>query len=233
MVGPLLRSFGSRSAGDDRRNSSTALRGCLDYIGPCLITGWVQHPRQPIREVVLQGGAHQLSLAQPTLRRPDVASLQGGDGQVGFSLAIDEQLPLVVFTGRPAVVALDEQGGAVGELLMNGESSQTVRRLRAALDPRHRGLRGHWDGFDPQTGDLVGWAHHGRRGEAVVWLQQGGEPPRPVPCNLPRHDILENGLPRACGFQIPWPLPADPDSGRARPLLSLDREGLLPLAAAG
>ena len=231
LFNPLLRSFGSRSAAGSRPTPSSKLLGYLESIGPTLITGWVLQPYQPIRGVILQAGAHRLALASPTRARPDVAQVHGGDGLVGFALAIDEQLPLVVFTGRPAVVVINEQGREIGELLMGKDAARTERSLRAALDPQHRGLRGHWDGIDPQTGDLVGWAHHGRRGDAMVWLQRGEEDPQPVPCNLPRADILENAQPRACGFRIPWPLPPDP--GSVPPQLSLDRAGLLPLPAAG
>lgn len=232
LFGPLLRSIGSRASGGDRQQGASERLGCLESVGPCGITGWVWSPRQRIREVVLQAGPHQLARARPSLLRPDVAGVHGGDGLAGFALTIDDQLPLVVFEDRPAVVVINDRGRAIGELLLAQEVEPSERSLRAALDPRHRGLRGHWDGFDPQTGDLVGWAHRGRRGSASVWLQRAGAAPQRIACNLPRTDIPANGQPRACGFRIAWPLPQEPP-GSPPPQLSLDREGLLPLPAPG
>lgn len=231
MVGPLLRSFGSRSPGGEDSTAARGLLGCLEFVGPTLITGWALRSHQPIRGVILLAGSHRLSQASLSEVRPDVAHAHGGDGRAGFALAIDENLPLVVFAGRPAVMAIDEQDRTIGALLLARDPLLSERRLRAALDPRNRGLRGHWDGIDPQSGDLLGWAHRGRRGAAAVWLQRANAAPERVECNLSRADILDNGQARACGFRIPWSLPSL--EGSPPPQLSLDPEGWLPLPSAG
>lgn len=209
----------------------TELLGCLDFIGPSLVSGWALHCNRPVQQVRLTAGGHLLAAAPCTQQRPDVAAEQGGDGQVGFVLTIDEQLPLVRFDGPHALVAFDADGNRLGEVCHGQGEGISRRLLAAALDPALRGRVGHCDGFAAEGACLTGWAHQGRRGPCGIWLQRPGHSPIPVACDQPRADILRQGQALACGFRVAWPEPGSPEAAGLR--LTFDPQGLLPLPGQG
>jgi hypothetical protein len=180
------------------------LLGSLELISPTLLTGWVFHPRAELSEVRLLSGNRLIGAAPIDGDRPDVAAHLGRSGRFGFELHLRDDHPDPVAMEPLRMLAISADGSARFVLHLPGASTAaTEARLRAALSPALRGLRGHFDGLSPGGQELQGWCY-GHRGEvATVWLQAEGLPPRALRCTLHRPGMGAQGHVEDCGFSLP------------------------------
>lgn len=167
------------------------------------------HPGAELSEVRLLSGSRLIGSAPIDGERPDVAAHLGRSGRFGFELRLGDDYPEPV-AGEPLrMLALSADGSARFALTLPGAAAAaTEARLRTALSPALRGLRGHFDGLSPDGQELQGWCY-GHRGEvATVWLQAEGLPPRALRCTLHRPGMGAQGHAEDCGFSLPvfaWP----------------------------
>lgn len=167
------------------------------------------HPGADLSEVRLLSGSRLIGAAPIDGERPDVAAHLGRSGRFGFELHLGDDHPEPV-AGEPLrVLALSADGSARFALTLSGASAATTEaRLRTALSPALRGLRGHFDGLSPDGQELQGWCY-GHRGEvATVWLQAEGLAPQALRCTLHRPGMGAQGHVEDCGFSLPvlaWP----------------------------
>jgi hypothetical protein len=184
------------------------VRGGIDLITPSLVSGWVQHPDLQLVEVRLLVGQHLFAQALIQEPRPDVEEHIGVRGHFGFRLVIPADLPLLSPDEEPRLLALTADGSQRLPLTLQGDPAATVSRLRAALAPQNRGLRGHFDGFSADGTALQGWCYRPTGGVATVWLQADGLPPHACTCDQYRPGMAEQGHSEWSGFSLPlneWP----------------------------
>ncbi|MEB3259324.1 MAG: hypothetical protein VKP63_01705 [Cyanobacteriota bacterium] len=204
------------------------LQGGIELITPSLLTGWAYHPHHVLSDVRLLAGPHLLAQARIDHPRPDVQDHLQTTGCFGFQLEIPADLPLVRIEAAPQVLALSADGSQRFALSLLGSRSSTQQRLRAALEPERRGLRGHFDGLTPDGTKLHGWCYQvGGRTPAKVWLQAAELPPRELVCQQLRPGMASQGHVEACGFSLAianWP-----EAAGATVWATFDPEGLLRL----
>lgn len=197
-----------RSVGGRDRRSLAPLRGGIDLITPSLVSGWVQHPQLTLVEVRLLVGQHLFAQGLIQEPRPDVEEHLGVRGNFGFQLEIPADLPLLAIDEEPRLLALTADGSERLPIGLQGNSAHTGARLRAALAPQQRGLRGHFDGFSADGAALQGWCYRPSGGVATVWLWAEGLPPRPCVCDQYRPGMAEQGHSEWSGFALAiadWP----------------------------
>lgn len=219
----------------DRRNDGApdqGARGGIELITPSLISGWVFHPLQPLTEVRLLLGPHLIAHSRIDRWRPDVEEHLKAKGIFGFQLEIPADLPALAIASSPEVLALSADGQQRIPLQLLGTNRQlTADRLRTALRPEFRGLRGHFDGLSPDGLALQGWCYTAAGGTATVWLHADGLPTREILCDQLRPGMTNHGHPDRCGFALAL---ADwPEAAGREIRASFDRVGELLLPQVG
>lgn len=205
-----------------------SLKGNLEVITPSLITGWVHHSEVPLSEVRLLSGSQLIAMAFINDDRPDVGAMLDLPGPFGFQLQIPDQRPDLDATQPLRVLALTSDGTSRFTLLLPSLSdADSESRLRAALAPELRGLRGHFDGLSPDQSELTGWCYSSTNGQASVWLHAEGLSPRKVPCWQHRPGLAVEGHPQDCGFALA--LSDWPQVGGRNVWASFDEAGVLRL----
>ena len=135
------------------------LQGGLELISPTLIAGWVFHPSAKFSEVRLVMGPHLIAQALINHSRPDVEDALGIRATLGFELEIPADLPLITLGYEPAFLALTADGSQRVTLSLLDHPKSTTDRLRLALDPKFRGLKGHFDGLNSDRTAFIGWCY--------------------------------------------------------------------------
>lgn len=204
---PRLGWFRRRKASPS--GAEKALQGSLELVTPTLLSGWVFHPSADLSEVRLVSGTRLIATAPIAVERPDVNAHLGHSGCFGFALALPDDRPDPV-AGEPLrLLALSADGGARFEIRLAGAAAaSTEMRLRAALAPALKGLRGHFDGLSPDGRELQGWCYGQHGSVATVWLQAEGLAPRALHCTQHRPGMAAQGHVEDCGFSLPvhaWP----------------------------
>ncbi|MFZ0408007.1 MAG: phytanoyl-CoA dioxygenase family protein [Cyanobium sp.] len=192
-----------------QRQPQKPLQGMVDVITPSQVLGWVHHRALQLIEVRLVLGAQLIAMAPIDLDRPDVAERLGRSGRFGFQLEIPDSHPDPAPGESLRLLAMTaDRAFCFPLVLANDAGPLTAERLRAALAPELRGMRGHFDGLSADGLELRGWCYSRSSGPATVWLQVEGLPPRAVSCNLPRPGMAAQGHAEICGFVLPlhlWP----------------------------
>ena len=197
-----------RKAADD--DGGKLLQGSLELITPTLLSGWVFHPRDMLCEVRLVSGNKLINSSPIDVARPDVCKHLNRNGSFGFNLALPEAFPDPLPIEPLTVLALNADGSCRHAVVqMGSQAGATEKRLRAALAPAMRGLRGHFDGLSPDGRELQGWCYSPHGGVATVWLHaEGGIRPRAFRCSVHRPGMEAQGHVDNCGFVLPlhdWP----------------------------
>lgn len=224
---PLVRAFWSWQA-RQKKKSLAAIKGSIETISPTSITGWIFHPEIPFCEVRLICGAQLIASAAIDGNRPDVAAHVGRSGCFGFTLGIPDSHPIPAAAESVTLLAITADGQVSCPVtLRKRDAPATEERLRAALSPTFRGLIGHFDGLSPDGALLHGWCYSRLGGEATVWLQSPGLPPRPLTCREQRPGLATEGHPEESGFC--FPLASWPEAAGQEVWASFDEKGDLRL----
>lgn len=204
---PRLGWFRRRKA--PQSGAEKALQGNLELVTPTLLSGWVFHPSADLCEVRLVSGTRLIAAAPVAGDRPDVRAHIGRDGHFGFELALPDDRPDADAAEPLRLLALSADGSARFEIRLAGAAAaSTEARLRAALAPTMKGLRGHFDGLSPDGRELQGWCYGQHGSVATVWLQAEGLAPRALRCSQHRPGMAAQGHVEDCGFSLPvheWP----------------------------
>ncbi|MFM1798972.1 MAG: hypothetical protein RLZZ117_1250 [Cyanobacteriota bacterium] len=220
-----MRLVAGQRQGDD---SDRMLQGGIEVITPSLIAGWAHHPEHTLCDVRLLAGPHLLAQARIDHLRPDVETHLQRTGVFGFQLEIPADLPLLRIEAPPQVLALTADGSHRFLLTYIGSRPSTEQRLRAALEPERRGLRGHFDGLTPDGTKIHGWCYQaGERSPARVWFHGKDLATKVVTCQEQRPGMALQGHSETCGFHLAvadWP-----EAAGATIWASFDSEGLLRL----
>jgi hypothetical protein len=200
---PRLNWLRFRRASQD--DGAKLLQGSIELISPSLLSGWVFHPLDQLCEVRLVSGTRLIASSPIDVARPDVCVHLGRSGNLGFNLALPESFPDPEPSERLSVLALNADGSCRHGLYQLGSTpGATEARLRAALAPAMRGLRGHFDGLSPDGRELQGWCYSPNGGVATVWLHaEGGGAPRALRCSVHRPGMEAQGHLDNCGFVLP------------------------------
>lgn len=204
---PRLGWFRRRQA--PQNGPEKLLQGSLELVTPTLLSGWVFHPSADLSEVRLVSGTRLMAAAPIAVERPDVCAHLGRAGSFGFELALSDDRPDPA-DGEPLrLLALSADGSSRFEIRLLGAAAPTTEaRLRAALAPEMRGLRGHFDGLSADGRELQGWCYGQHGSVATVWLQAEGLAPRALRCTQHRPGMAAQGHVEDCGFSLPlyeWP----------------------------
>lgn len=204
---PRLGWFRRRQAPPN--GAEKGLQGSLELITPTLLSGWVFHPSADLSEVRLVGGTRLIAAAPIAVDRPDVSAHLGREGCFGFALTLADDRPDPAADEPLRLLALSADGSARFELRLAGAAAAgTEARLRAALAPEMKGLRGHFDGLSADGRELQGWCYGQHGSVATVWLQAEGLAPRALRCTQHRPGMAAQGHVEDCGFSLPlqeWP----------------------------
>jgi hypothetical protein len=192
-----------------RQSANICCFGGIELITPNELVGWLLHPQHSLYQVQLLWGDQLIASAPINLERPDVCEHLGQSGSFGFRLEIPDERPLVTDVAGPLVLALTADGSfSCPVTLISGSATTTSKRLRRALEPDLRGLRGHFDGLSSDESELQGWCYSPNVESATVWLHAEGLCPRPLRCTVQRPGMSDKGHPEKCGFSLPllsWP----------------------------
>jgi hypothetical protein len=204
---PRLGWFRRRQA--PQNGPEKLLQGSLELVTPTLLSGWVFHPTADLSEVRLVSGTRLIAAAPIAVDRADVRAHLGRAGSFGFELALPDDRPDPV-DGEPLrLLALSADGSSRFEIRLLGAAAPTTEaRLRSALAPAMRGLRGHFDGLSADGRELQGWCYGQHGSVATVWLQAEGLAPLPLRCTQHRPGMAAQGHVEDCGFSLPlyeWP----------------------------
>jgi len=205
---PRLNWFRFRRASHD--DGAKLLQGSIELISPTLVSGWVFHPLDQLSEVRLVCGTRLIAFSPIDISRPDVCVHLGQSGNLGFNLALPDSFQDPMPGETLSVLALNADGSSRHRIYQLGSTAAvTEARLRSALAPAMRGLRGHFDGLCPDGRELQGWCYSPHGGAATVWLHaEGGGAPRALRCSGHRPGMEAQGYLDNCGFAMPlhdWP----------------------------
>ena len=223
----LKPSLGYLNWGSNAESKLThKFKGNLELISPSLITGWAYHPEILLSDVRLVGGDRLIAISCIDRYRSDVSSELGVSGSFGFQLDIPDCHPEIYHHELIKILACTADGSMQILLRRQGSSALlTEQRLRSALSPACRGMRGHFDGISPSGNELVGWCYSPFIIDVYIWVHAEGLLPRKVHCRSSRPEINSDNYHERCRFSLSlldWP-----EALGRKIWASFDEEGLL------